>query len=39
MITVYSDKHFLRNPRTELSGGELVTPHECAQRAEYEACV
>jgi acetoin utilization deacetylase AcuC-like enzyme len=35
MITVYSDKHFLRNPRTELYGGELVTPHECAQRAEY----
>jgi acetoin utilization deacetylase AcuC-like enzyme len=35
MITVYSDEHFLRNPRTELHGGELVTPHECAQRAEY----
>src|ERR1700736_4000152 len=35
MITVYSDKHFLRNPRTELYGGELVIPHECAQRAEY----
>jgi acetoin utilization deacetylase AcuC-like enzyme len=35
MITVYSEKHFLRNPRTELCGGELVTPHECAQRAEF----
>ena len=35
MITVYSDKHFLRNPRTELYGGELVSPHECAERAEF----
>ena len=34
MITVYSDQHFLRNARTELYGGELVPPHECAQRAE-----
>src|ERR1035441_8307171 len=35
MITVYSEKHFLRNARTELYGGELVPPHECAQRAEF----
>jgi len=35
MITVYSEKHLLRNPRTELYGGELVAPHECAQRAEF----
>jgi acetoin utilization deacetylase AcuC-like enzyme len=35
MITVYSTKHRLRNVRTELYGGELVPPHECAERAEY----
>jgi len=35
MITVYSEKHLLRNSRTELYGGELVAPHECAQRAEF----
>jgi acetoin utilization deacetylase AcuC-like enzyme len=35
MTTVYSEKHLLRNPRTELYGGQLVTPHECAQRAEF----
>lgn len=35
MITVYSEKHFMRNARTELYGGELVLPHECAQRAEF----
>jgi acetoin utilization deacetylase AcuC-like enzyme len=35
MITVYSDQHFLRNARTELYAGELVPPHECAQRAEF----
>ena len=35
MITVYSDQHFLRNVRTELYAGELVPPHECAQRAEF----
>ena len=35
MITVYSEKHLLRNPRTELYGGELVAPHECARRAEF----
>ena len=35
MITVYSEQHFLRNARTELYGGELVRPHECAERAEF----
>jgi acetoin utilization deacetylase AcuC-like enzyme len=35
VITVYSDRHFLRSPRTELHGGELVAPHESAQRAEF----
>jgi acetoin utilization deacetylase AcuC-like enzyme len=35
MITVYSDEHRLRHPRTELSGGELVQPFESPQRAEY----
>jgi acetoin utilization deacetylase AcuC-like enzyme len=35
MITVYSEKHMLRHARTELSGGQLVRPHECAQRAEF----
>jgi acetoin utilization deacetylase AcuC-like enzyme len=32
--TVYSEKHALRNPNTELSGGELVRPFECPERAE-----
>jgi hypothetical protein len=35
MMTVYSEEHFLRNARTELHGGELVLPHECAERAEF----
>ena len=34
MITVYSAKHLLRNPRSELSGGELVRPHESPERAQ-----
>jgi acetoin utilization deacetylase AcuC-like enzyme len=34
MITVFSNEHVLRNPRTELYGGELVRPHECAERAQ-----
>jgi acetoin utilization deacetylase AcuC-like enzyme len=34
MITVYSQAHQQRNARTELYGGELVSPHECPQRAE-----
>ncbi len=35
MLTVFSEKHALRNPRTELYGGELVLPFECPARAEY----
>jgi len=34
MITVFSERHVLRNARTELFGGELVPPHECAERAQ-----
>jgi acetoin utilization deacetylase AcuC-like enzyme len=34
MITVFSADHLLRNPRTELYGGELVRPHESPERAE-----
>ncbi len=34
MITVFSTDHLLRSPRTELSGGELVRPHECPERAQ-----
>jgi acetoin utilization deacetylase AcuC-like enzyme len=34
MITVFSEKHRLRNPRTELYNGELVRPHESPERAE-----
>ena len=35
MITVFSAEHVLRHPRTELSGGELVRPHECPERAQF----
>ena len=35
MLTVYSEKHRLRNAKTELSGGELVAPFECPERAEH----
>jgi acetoin utilization deacetylase AcuC-like enzyme len=34
MITVFSQDHALRSPRTELHGGELVRPHECPERAQ-----
>src|SRR5271170_4441569 len=34
MITVFSANHVLRSPRTELYGGELVRPHESAERAQ-----
>ena len=34
MITVFSPDHVLRSPRSELYGGELVTPHESPQRAQ-----
>ena len=33
MISVFSKAHLLRNVRTELSGGQLVAPHECPERA------
>ena len=35
MKTVYSPDHILRNAKTELAGGQLVTPFECHQRADY----
>ncbi len=35
MLTIYSPDHQLRNPKTELYGGELVKPFECPQRMEY----
>ncbi|MCP4432580.1 MAG: histone deacetylase family protein [Gammaproteobacteria bacterium] len=35
MLTVYSEKHKLRDAKTELYGGELVAPFECPARAEY----
>jgi hypothetical protein len=30
MKTVYSSEHIFRNAKTELTGGKLVTPYECA---------
>lgn len=35
METIYTDKHHLRDPKTELFGGELVSPFECPARAEH----
>ena len=35
MKTVYSPDHILRSSKTELTGGQLVTPFECASRADY----
>lgn len=35
MLTVYSKDHLLRNAKTELAGGELVSPFECPERAEF----
>jgi acetoin utilization deacetylase AcuC-like enzyme len=35
MLTVYSEKHVLRDAKTELFGGQLVPPFECPVRAEY----
>lgn len=35
MLTVFSEKHALRNSSTELYGGQLVPPFECPLRAEY----
>ena len=34
MITVFSDKHRLRNAKTELYGGQLVAPFESPSRAD-----
>jgi acetoin utilization deacetylase AcuC-like enzyme len=35
MLTVFSEKHALRDSKTELFGGELVPPFECPVRAEH----
>jgi acetoin utilization deacetylase AcuC-like enzyme len=35
MLTVFSEKHALRDSKTELYGGELVPPFECPVRAEH----
>ena len=35
MLTVYSEKHALRDAKTELCGGLLVPPFECPVRAEH----
>ena len=35
MLTVFSEKHALRDAATELYGGELVAPFECPVRAEH----
>ena len=35
MLTVFSEKHALRDSKTELYGGELVAPFECPVRAEH----
>jgi len=35
MLTVFSEKHALRDAKTELYGGQLVPPFECPVRAEH----
>ncbi|CZF85841.1 MULTISPECIES: histone deacetylase family protein [Grimontia] len=35
MESIFSEKHILRNAKTELSGGLLVEPYERPSRAEY----
>lgn len=35
MITVHTDRHRLRNSKTELSGGLLVRPFECPERVDF----
>ena len=35
MLTVFSEKHALRDSKSELYGGELVPPFECPVRAEH----
>ena len=34
MITIFSEKHRLRNAKTELFGGLLVSPYENPSRAD-----
>ncbi len=34
MLTVYSDRHRLRDAKMEIHGGEIVAPFECPRRAE-----
>ena len=35
MKTIYSEKHKLRNAKTELYGGELVKPFERPERIDF----
>jgi len=35
MKAVYDKAHWQRHPTTELDGGQLVTPYESPERAEY----
>jgi len=35
MKAVYDKAHWQRHPRTELDGGQLVTPYESPERAEF----
>ena len=35
MLTVYTNQHQLRDPKTELYGGQLVTLFECPARMDY----
>jgi len=35
MLTVFSEKHALRDSKTELYGGQLVAPFECPARAQH----
>ena len=35
METIFTERHNLRNSRTELFGGQLVEPFERPSRAEY----
>lgn len=35
MLTIFSEDHKLRNSQTEMYGGELVSPFECAERIDY----
>ncbi|MEM0921866.1 MAG: histone deacetylase family protein [Pseudomonadota bacterium] len=35
MKTIHTEKHLLRASKTELYGGQLVTPFECPERVEH----